>query len=432
MDYAESETYISLIGAIAFFIASVIAFRLWSRKRGKVLFFFFFNWLFNGLFLLFDYLSAFVGFEGDVELAVFFFRIEYSVFYALQLIFWLAFLDYAQNDGLGWKKVSLGVGAAVAMFLFMWFPINNVTLPYPPVIRNGDLTLEFTFPAAIVETWFNWLVDVYSIIFAITFLYWTVITHRAAPADIKGKSKALLAAGLFLLLSVCSNSLLTDFSVIDTTTEDGLLISTILGVVVYAALLLATFISSIVISKEPKIIHLLPYKVYRLFISSKAGTPYYEKAWSEHEVNAIMTAGLLSAIGSFAKETLKDVQAGSISEIQMRKGILLTEMQYSPVNIGLLASKASKDLRDALSKFSEEFVKVYYNEIYDKDGFPVSLPIDQIPQIFVQAKVDEIVSNHFSNIPSFIRPGLSTDQLMSQIDLKKEETPSSSSTPDTV
>jgi len=100
----------------------------------------------------------------------------------------------------------------------------------------------------------------------------------------------------------------------------------------------------------------------------------------------------------------------------MRKGILLTEMQYSPVNIGLLASKASKDLREALSKFSEEFVKVYYNEIYDKDGFPVNISVDKISQVFAQEKVDEITNNHFSNVPSFIRPGLSTDQLMSKID----------------
>ena len=397
MELFEEDGYTSLIGFITFLAITIIALRLLAKQKGKVLFFFFLTWLFNAIFLLTDALGILLG--GDV----FLFRLEYSVFFAIQFVFWMAFLDYAQNDQIGWKKIGLGIAAAIAMFVWVWRPDSNEITIGP---GSQPTSFIYNIPA---EFGFNVLYTAIASMFAISMLYWTALTFKASPPHMKKTSGALLVAGVLLVVTdfllVVSNFFLTDNADF----------ASLILILFAMALIVSSLLTTIVIYKEPKIIHLLPYKVYRLFVSSKDGTPYYEKAWSEHEVNSIMTAGLLSAIGSFAKETLKDVQAGSISEIQMRKGILLTEMQYSPVNIALLASKASKDLRDALSKFSAEFVKTYYSSIYDKDGFPVNISPDKISQIFEQEKVDAIVTAHFSSIPSFIRPGITTDQLMGKI-----------------
>lgn len=410
----ESGIYLFIVAFIAFLIAVIIAARMLLKNKGKVLLFFLLTWIFNAAYFLVDVIGTIEAmYLGDREVAIFLFKFEYSILFSMQFLFWMAFLDYVQQDGLGWKKISLGIGLTVAMVIWQWRPENLITIsPWPPTMEGGELVYNVVIPS---EAIFNALGEGATALFAISYLYWGILTYRAAPTELKGYARAMIVSGIMLLVT-SGLMIVIDFNLLGAV-ED---LATIVSLLIYIALLLSVFISTIVIYKQPMILHLLPYKVYRLFISSKSGTPYYEKAWSEHEVNAIMTAGLLSAIGSFAKETLKDVGAGSIQEIRMRKGILLTEMQYSPVNIALLASKSSVDLKTALGKFSQEFVQLYKNDLYDKDGFPVEIQVDKIAQKFSLEKLGPMVNAHFSNIPSFIRAGLTTDQLMEKIGKPEE------------
>jgi len=258
----ETESYVSLIGIIIFAIATTIAAKMLIKSKGKVLLFFFLAWLVNAIYFVIDYLSITLGLAQEFDLSVILFKIEYSIFFSIQLLFWLIFIDYAQHDELGWKKMSLGIGVLVIIFVWVWRPENTVTASL--VLSAAEPTLEFKIPS---EGFFNYLVDAFIFLFAISFLYWSALTNRAAPEVIKKRSLAMFIAGI--LLFACSLSFIPiDSGLIDPNSELAFYMSTL----TYIFLLASIIISTIVIYKEPKIIHLLPYKVYRLFISSKAGT----------------------------------------------------------------------------------------------------------------------------------------------------------------
>ena len=144
---------------------------------------------------------------------------------------------------------------------------------------------------------------------------------------------------------------------------------------------------------------LLPYTVYKLIITSKNGPRYYTKEWVDSGIDDDMLAGLMSAIGTVVKNTLQKIKTGAISEIKMYKGVMVTEMRYLPINIVLIASRASGALRSSLEGFGEEFMKVFYNDLYDKDGF--AKEVLECSSVFTEQRMDALIDKHFKNVPSF-------------------------------
>ena len=391
----------SIIGGVLFLVVSFIAASMAFKKKSKTLVFFFLTWLFVALYLLVEAVARALY---DPGLSPLLYKLSYSIFLPFCFIFWVLFLDYAQSDQIGWKKMALGIGVAVALFTWVWHPTNDVSFQILP----GP-----TYKLIVPNYFAFWFIynSIY-VLLGVTGFYWTFTTLRKAPPELEEEAKRLNIGGIMLLLVPVLILLGELLPLLDQGSQDLRDIGDIMVIGALVLLVVGALISTVVITKEPKMTHILPYTVYRLLITNKTGTPYYDRSWSEHEINSIMVSGLLSAIGSFANETLKDVQAGSISEIRMRKGVLLTEMQYSPINIALLASKSSKDLRTGLENFGSEFTKKYYNHLYNEDGFPKNIPVPQIQEIFSEKEVEPLIRTHFSNIPSFIRQGVTTEELI--------------------
>jgi hypothetical protein len=400
----DSDLYLSLFAGLFFCVIAAIGFSLAIKKGGRVLWFFSLSWLFDALYLIVD--SFALIFQN-----VIYFKLAFSVFVSLQFMFFMAFLEYAQNDQLGWKKMGVGVAVAVALILWMWHPADQVELVVTQSSSGPIFDYYITY-----KIFFTALSDGYLLILSIFYFYWTTVTFRAVPQSMKKHGSGLLVAGVLFFLSgallVMSDFGLGEPNAFGTTTG-SVAFATISGLLIYLALIVAAVISVFVIYKAPTIIHLLPYKAYRLIITSKNGTPYMEHVWSQHEVNSVLLAGLFSALGSMAKATLTELNTGSITEIRLQNAVFLTETQFSPVNIGLLASKSSKDLRENLGKFAESFVKKYYNILYDKDGFPVELRQDPA-DVFKDADMNPLVQEYFANIPSFVAQGLTSDELLAR------------------
>jgi hypothetical protein len=129
---------------------------------------------------------------------------------------------------------------------------------------------------------------------------------------------------------------------------------------------------------------------------------YYERSWEKIELESAMVAGMISAVNTFAKNTLKDANVGIISEIRLQKGILLTEMCYSPVNVFLIASKASPDLKNAIHTFADEFTLAFKKNLYGEIGDAIEIQPYDIATVFAKDIIDPIVNKNFSNVPDFI------------------------------
>ncbi|MHA1682848.1 MAG: hypothetical protein ACTSUE_18060 [Promethearchaeota archaeon] len=370
----------SAIGGILFVVVSIITFNLYIKKRTKAILFFFLTWLMIAMYFLFESLS--VAFQDPLL-----YKIDYSIILPLSLGLWMVFLDYTQKDEISWKKMMIASGMFMSLFIYMWHPASNLHFD------SSKFPDYWQWTPSILGNWYYILSNSCIFILGVSFFLWTVVTFRAAPKIMRRQTTSLLVSGIIMLVAA--------FVIF---VQDLLL-------VVFVCITLSSFISTTVISRDPKITHVLPYKVYRLIITSKGGTPYYQHNWSEHEINTILLSGLFSAIGSMAKATLEDLNVGTIKEVRLQNGVFLTETQYSPVNVGLLASKTSVELKAAIAKFTKAFLEKYYKQLYNEDGFPVDITKDPA-KVFLKEDMTELIEDNFSNIPSYIIPGLTTDALL--------------------
>ncbi|MHA1793094.1 MAG: hypothetical protein ACTSVI_10650 [Promethearchaeota archaeon] len=375
----------ALVGGVLSLSVALIAIITVIKKKTKTSTFFFLTWLFNALYLMLESMSLLTK---DIDLRTIIFKINYSTVLTAAFIFWLLFLDYALNDDIGWKKMAIAFGYSGLLFSLIWHPANKIIYTSDGMTIEG---LEFVFIS---------LNNILLLMIVGTFSYWTIITFKKSPPTLKKYSIWMLIAGLSTLSGIFF-VIIGEMFLMYVLTQTGVIIS------------------SIIVYKEPKMTHILPYRCYRLIITSKGGTPYVQYNWSEHEVNTILLAGLFSAIGSMAKATLDELNVGSIKEVRLQNGIFLTETQYSPVNIGLLASKASKDLRISLQKFAKEFLEKYKTLLYNEDGFPIEVKQDP-GKLFLKEDIQKLIDNNFSNIPSYVTEGIKTENIIESA-LKKEE-----------
>ncbi|MBD3185977.1 hypothetical protein GF325_04030 [Candidatus Bathyarchaeota archaeon] len=377
----------SMVGGILFIVVTIIALRMVFQKRTKALLFFSLTWLFMAVYFIVESISVLTG--NPIT-----YKINYSVFLPLALVLWLVFLDYTQNDEIGWKKMSIAAGMFLSLIIFMWHPESDV------VFNDAAYPNYWQWSPSILADWYYVLSNGCILILCTSVFLWTLVTFLKAPKTMRNQTTALFVAGILMLAA-------------------AILIFLDVLMIVFIFLLSSTFISTIVITKNPKITHILPYTCYRLIITSKGGTPYFQHNWSEHEINTILLSGLFSAIGSMAKATLEELNVGTIKEVRLQNGVFLTETQYSPVNVGLLASKASVELKNSLAKFAKAFLDKYYTLLYNEDGFPVDIKKDPT-EVFLKADMLELIEEHFSNIPSYIKSGISTDKLLEKEAMRAE------------
>jgi hypothetical protein len=356
----------AVIGVLVIVIAS-IALGMYFKQKTKLMLYFFMAWAMFGAFII-------TGAVSVIIVSVLLHQISYVIILPANVIFWFAFVDYAMHENLGMKKI-------VVAFVITTFMASFIVLePWTFDITRGIFTIN---PE--MDWWFMQITNVVFCMDFIVYAYWTTITFRKSPPALKKSSKILFSLGIVMLFS----------AVIQFTGDATLLILQTILVIMVA------FVTIIVIKKDPRIAHLLPYTVYRLLITSKNGPKYYSKTWAPMELDDDMLAGLLSAIRTTLEGTVKKaIKSGAISEVRMVKAVMLTEMRYEPINIVLLASRSSSALKNALAGFGEEFTKMFYDHFYTKEGFvkEVNDPIN----VFTEDKMESLIAKYFGIVPSFM------------------------------
>ena len=110
MQILEEELDMSAVSIIAYAILSTITLKVYSKDKGKTLFFYFLAWLSMTVYLT-------VEMTGFLLLDPFVWKMSYVVL-SVSFVFWMLFIDYAFSDGISWKRFS--IGAAYCSILVFW------------------------------------------------------------------------------------------------------------------------------------------------------------------------------------------------------------------------------------------------------------------------------------------------------------------------
>ncbi len=189
---------------------------------------------------------------------------------------------------------------------------------------------------------FRILVNLFYFIIPLYLLYWGYRTWRNSPFTLK-KDTLIFFIGLIIL---SMGVILFMFLV---------LINPLLIIAVNISILIGFSIISFIIAREPKILHILPFQIFRIIVKNRDGQPIYDYNWSDYDISEIIFTEFLNAIQMISEEIMN---IGGVLDIKLEEGILhLNDSKY--ITVGIVTSRSSKSLRESLIDFTDEFENKY-------------------------------------------------------------------------
>ena len=224
-----------------------------------------------------------------------------------------------------------------------------------PVIGLGTLFCYLAFQPGVIEiiiedgypriiwTGLFWVIgNIMIFLFSYFLFYWAVKTWINTPFLIK-KEALIMLVGAILAAPVASIIYL--FS-------PWLPLFILLGDLLAT---IGTLIMIIAIIKEPKLLYILPFTVYRILVKDREGYPLFDHDWSEYDISETLFTGFLNAVQTMSEEIM---HIGGLLDINLQDGILIVhDSEY--ITVGLVASKSSKLLNDSLKNFSFDFEEMF-------------------------------------------------------------------------
>ena len=281
-----------------------------------------------------------------------------------------------------------------------------------PLIGLGTLAFYLAFqPDAVLPSFFggystyvwmglfkalNYVFTSFALVF---FLVWIIKIRKNTPFEIKRDSNILLLGAIILSVPTIV------FNITYILVPAFLMVA---NVVFTAGLTLITFI----IRKEPKLLFVLPFTPYRIVVLNHKGELLYQHLWSQLDMKEPKLTPYLGLI--------QDTPTGSSSredilEIHLKDSVIIF-YESEAVRVGLFVSKASKLLREIITKFATEFEMRFRNIIGASSVNPVDFKstselIDKYFSIFPSRLIDEerkplFLSKQVYKIPSALETKL--------------------------
>jgi len=134
--------------------------------------------------------------------------------------------------------------------------------------------------------------------------------------------------------------------------------------------LLFTFLGAMIFGisflREPKIFHVLSFKMLRLQIMDiKSGIGVYSYTWAAGKEigDETLFSGMIQGIGLILQESVK---RGTVDEIQLTQGILIIQrIPNSSIACVLVATQSTASLRSALENFAVKFEEKFHDAMTD-------------------------------------------------------------------
>ena len=218
---------------------------------------------------------------------------------------------------------------------------------------------------------FNILGIIFTAMMALYLFYWGLKTWINSPVLIKKE------ASIFFLGIIIASLVAMVFYLFYIIEPFFILVSDF-------ALIIGIPIFLLAILREPKLLYILPFTVYRISVKDRDGFPLFDHDWSKSNISENIFSGFLNAVQLMSEEVMN---IGGLLDINLEDGILiLRESKF--ITVGLVASKSSKLLRESVIKFTNEFETKFEKELKKsvKD-------ISQYEDAF------ELIEKFFSNFP---------------------------------
>jgi len=354
------EVIVEIIVSTLILITSVLTYFEPRTKKIKSLFYIRIGMLFMSLFFLFDAFS------------IIFLNIMLARIYALMIfpatVFFTIGINYIIKESFN-SIFLICVFSLGILYSYLAFQPNFVHIKLESGYLSTDLTGLFEF-----------IGDVYQILLGIIIFYWGLRTYLNAPFLIKKEAiifftGTIFAAPITLIIYMFYYLFphLEQFFVIIADSTAGI----------------GTFILIIAILREPKILYILPFTVYRIIVKDRKGYPLFDHDWSKSNINENIFTGFVNAVQLMSEEVMN---IGGLLDINLQEGLLILHESES-ITVGLITSHSSKLLRDSVINFTADFEKKFSKELKEscKD-------MDKYESAY------ELIEKYFSNFPFRIVP----------------------------
>lgn len=320
------EVVSSLIFSFFLLITVIISYTHPKTKNITSLFYLRLSFLFVGLFMFFDVM-------GNLFINQAFSRISGMILFPTAICVIIG-INYTMRDNFYSIGLILVFGLGI-LLIYSGFQPSAV-----------GISEDIGFSRIEWRGLFNILGILFSGISSFYLSYWGFKTLFNAPFLIKKDA--------FLLFS-------------------GILIAAILGMMFYLLYLLETYfiifsnftmivglsIFILAIIKEPKLLYIFPFTVYRIVVKDKKGHPLFDHDWSESNISETIFTGFLNAVQHMSEEVM---HIGGLLDINLEEGILILK-ESERITVGLVASKSSKLLRDSVVNFTIAFEDKFKREL---------------------------------------------------------------------
>lgn len=287
-------------------------------------------------------------------LSEFFYKIS-TVFFALAGLFAVLFVDLIWRQRISALRMSIISTISCLVIFLAWFPESVI------IIEEGLYSRPHATGVFEIILFTNLIITEGN-----GFL-WLVASALRAPKSTKNAARNLLIAGILLGPCIVLASILVNFIV-------GLGVS-----------LLAIIILALIVFRNPQLLYILPFKVYRLLvIDAESGISLFSYDWIKTQIDDVLMGGLLQGFQSISHEVLKQ---GSIHEVRLDSGVLILQREKT-VFVGLLSSNTSKFLEECLKDFAEAFMR----DLYPPNTQPSPKREHYLP-------AENLIKKFFSNIP---------------------------------
>lgn len=278
----------------------------------------------------------------------------------IDITFAVALYDYINGEKIGTWKMATAWAIGAMMGVLLADPATSIALTR---MTDGSQIVGMTGSLAIVG-----YIGIYFGIILLTTIIFKIYRH--SPASLKRYAR-LLVIGILAFIAM------------------GFLAGIMPG---YGFEMIGNTISGIMLLwaflKAPQLGYVLPFKVARITVlSTVSGIPLFDHAWEKQGVAAddSLYAGMLQGVRMIFKESLN---RGEVQEVRVQHGVVILRHNESrEVAFVLLASAATKTLREALTRFASLFLARFNVSNFDAGV------VDQF------AGASEIVSECFAFVP---------------------------------
>jgi len=127
----------------------------------------------------------------------------------------------------------------------------------------------------------------------------------------------------------------------------------------YTSIGIGTLIFCIVMVREPKLLYILPFTLYRIIVKDREGYILFDHDWSSSNVHESVFTGFINAVQIMSEDVMN---LGGLLDINLEDSILILN-ELESITVGLLSSKSSKLLRGLVVSFSKTFQERFNKEL---------------------------------------------------------------------